>query len=80
MVSTTVSASVGASYGDEIPVKSGISPARRGVQALAVAPLALLQRGRDVNEDEPPPHRGSSAHLLAGASNGAIGEQMATPP
>ena len=53
VVSTRTSASSGSSYGEEMPVNSGISPrAGLGVEALAVAALALLERGGDVHQEE----------------------------
>ena len=53
VVSITRSASSGASYGDEMPVKSGISPTPGlGVQPFAVAPLTLFERRRDPDEHE----------------------------
>ena len=64
-------------------MKSGISPAPGlGVETLAVAPLALLQRGRHVDQHEVAAgvldHR---PHLPAGRRRTArSGEQIATPP
>ena len=68
VVSTRTSASCGSSYGEEMPVNSGISPGPRlGVEALAVAALALLERRGDVDQEERAAGVGDHLpHLLAG--------------
>ena len=77
----TSSASSGSSYGSSTPVIPVMEPGPRlRVQALAVALLADLQRGRDPDQDEPGPGRpGELARLGAGRAYGAIGQQIATP-
>ena len=58
-----------------------LPPPSLRVEALAVAALALLQRGGDVHEDERPPASSVIARTCCRVlSKGAMGLQMATPP
>ena len=80
-VSRTRSASRGSSYGSEIPVKSLDQPgAGLGVQALAVARLAHLQRRGHVDEQEVADLGDHLPDLRPACAYGAIGAQMAMPP
>ena len=80
-VSTVRSASVGlvVRVGDagELRQQAG---ARLGVQALEVAPLALVEGGGDVDEDEVAHLLRHLAHRSRLSAYGAMGAQIATPP